>query len=510
MEINQMPVTASPANGEVIFDGGTLHVTAYGSGLIVYNPNYGFSAITTFQGTSSILNIDNNALFRTDGYNAGNLMGNLTVNGNPTSIFKVSGLAGGGTSNTSGTGSVDFSGGNVQFTPTDGAFLLPQDGAFSLHLNGTAADELLFSGCPNSSINGNLYFNDDPGSSAVAIDGAIVDNTPTPFASAWEVGGTGLTSWNGTVFKESTQAVPGGGGPFTTGTVIFNRCAAAPVNVAAGSLLQVDAGTVIATGGTDPFTDNSTGVTHGNHITVINNAALEVLDVNSTIQTINGTGTLTVGDGVTTNTLHLATGGGQSSQNVLSIVGSSSLDINNNHMFINYGGGPDPINSIADWIISGYAGGAWNGPGIMSTMAQSNPSYGIGYADSADPGNPAGLAPGQIEIKYTLLGDANLDSKVNGTDFNLMAANFNDAVTNGWDKGDFNYDGKVNGSDFVLLADNFNQFASQSAVAADDLAALEAFAAANGISLANVPEPASAAMMVVAGLGILRRRRRSR
>ena len=136
-------------------------------------------------------------------------------------------------------------------------------------------------------------------------------------------------------------------------------------------------------------------------------------------------------------------------------------------------------------------------------------SYGIGYADSADPGNPAGLASGQIEIMYTLLGDANLDGKVNGTDFNLMATNFNQAVTNGWDEGDFNYDGKVNGSDFVLLADNFNQFASQSAVSAADLAALDSFAAANGISLANVPEPMSAAMMVMAGLGMLRRRRRS-
>jgi hypothetical protein len=110
---------------------------------------------------------------------------------------------------------------------------------------------------------------------------------------------------------------------------------------------------------------------------------------------------------------------------------------------------------------------------------------------------------------YTLLGDANLDGKVNGTDFNLMAANFNQSVTNGWDKGDFNYDGKVNGSDFVLLADNFNQFASQSAVSATDLAALDSFAAANGISLANVPEPASAGMLLLAGAGFLYHRRRS-
>jgi len=76
-----------------------------------------------------------------------------------------------------------------------------------------------------------------------------------------------------------------------------------------------------------------------------------------------------------------------------------------------------------------------------------------------------------------------------------MATNFNQAVSAGWDKGDFNYDGKVNGNDFVLLASNFNQFASQSDVSSADLAALDLFAAANGISLANVPEPVSSAMV---------------
>src|ERR1700677_2610961 len=110
----------------------------------------------------------------------------------------------------------------------------------------------------------------------------------------------------------------------------------------------------------------------------------------------------------------------------------------------------------------------------MSSTAQTNSgSYGIGYADSADLGNPANLASGTIEIMYTLLGDANLDGKVNGIDFNLLATNFNQAVTDGWDKGDFNYDGKVNGIDFNLLAENFNQFASQSAVSSADLAAVD-------------------------------------
>ena len=122
--------------------------------------------------------------------------------------------------------------------------------------------------------------------------------------------------------------------------------------------------------------------------------------------------------------------------------------------------------------------------------------------------NPANLSAGVIEILYTLLGDANLDGKVNGTDFNILAANFNTGGDS-WDQGDFTYDGKVNGSDFNLLAANFNQGATQSALGVADASALSSFAAANGIGVTGVPEPASAAMMVMAGLGIFRRGRRS-
>jgi autotransporter-associated beta strand protein len=191
----------------------------------------------------------------------------------------------------------------------------------------------------------------------------------------------------------------------------------------------------------------------------------------------------------------------------LAITGNGTLDINNNHIIIDYTAGHDPISSIAALIKSGYASGAWTGPGIMSTYAQTNSSYGIGYADAADSGDPAGLSSGQIEIMYTLLGDANLDGKVNGSDFTLMATNFNDSVTNGWDEGDFNYSGTVNGDDFVLLASNFNDFASQSAISAADLSALDSFATANGISLTSVPEPASLSVIFLGAAGLLARRR---
>ncbi|MGD0137345.1 MAG: autotransporter-associated beta strand repeat-containing protein, partial [Tepidisphaeraceae bacterium] len=193
----------------------------------------------------------------------------------------------------------------------------------------------------------------------------------------------------------------------------------------------------------------------------------------------SGTGTLTLGTAlsvgsmsITAGTLHLATGvsGGSgpavtSAINLasLSITGSSVLDINNDHVIITYGA-TDPITTIAGYIASGYNGGNWNGPGIISSVALTNASgllYGVGYADGND-NVVAGLASGQIEVAYTLLGDANLDGLVNGSDFNILAANFNQSIT-GWDQGDFNYDGLVNASDFNVLAANFNQGVSGAA-----------------------------------------------
>ena len=265
-------------------------------------------------------------------------------------------------------------------------------------------------------------------------------------------------------------------------------------NVAAGANLVIGNPLTINSG--DSLTQSGSGtVTYQSIITVLSGGAIAFANSTHAHElNLASTATATVSAPVLT---------------VDSLSNLGTVNIENNAVVINYGSGADPISSIVSQIISGFNGGTWTGTGITSANAQGNSaSYGIGYADSADPGNPAGLSAGQIEIKYTLLGDANLDGKVNGTDFNLMATNFNQAVANGWDKGDFNYDNKVNGSDFVLLANNFNQFASQSGVSAADMAALDSFAAANGITLSNVPEPASIGLLALTATGILARRRR--
>ncbi len=186
----------------------------------------------------------------------------------------------------------------------------------------------------------------------------------------------------------------------------------------------------------------------------------------------------------------------------LSIAGGQ-LDITNNRLFIDYGTGPDPIASIEQWIKNGYYG--LSGPSIISSDISADDlasglSYGIGYADGAD-GLVAGLPSGEIEIMFTLLGDANLDGTVNSEDFTQFSEHLGQSGMM-WDDGDFNYDGTVNAEDFTLFSANLGQSATLAAQAG----ALEL---ANGFSVANVPEPMSAGMMVVAGLGILRRRRQS-
>ncbi len=186
----------------------------------------------------------------------------------------------------------------------------------------------------------------------------------------------------------------------------------------------------------------------------------------------------------------------------LSITGSGVLDIGNNRIIVDYSSpATDPIASINSWIKNGFYDLA--GPQIISSDIAADDlasglSYGIGYADGAD-GAVAGLPSGEIEVMFTLLGDANLDGIVNSEDFTPFSANV--GKNGSWDNGDFNYDGTVNSEDFTPFSANLGQSATLAAAAG----VLEG---ANGLSLANVPEPASIGLMALGAVGVLARRRR--
>jgi autotransporter-associated beta strand protein len=103
----------------------------------------------------------------------------------------------------------------------------------------------------------------------------------------------------------------------------------------------------------------------------------------------------------------------------------------------------------------------------------------LGYANAGG---------GNVEIRYTLPGDADLNGIVNTSDFMTLASNFA-AATPFWAEGDFNNDGVVNALDFNALASNFG--ASLSAPALSTL----------------VPEPGLIGVLTSMSFICVRRRR---
>jgi hypothetical protein len=61
-----------------------------------------------------------------------------------------------------------------------------------------------------------------------------------------------------------------------------------------------------------------------------------------------------------------------------------------------------------------------------------------------------------VLVKYTYYGDANLDGKVDGSDYSRIDNAALNHLT-GWSNGDFNYDGVIDGSDYTLIDNAFNR-----------------------------------------------------
>jgi hypothetical protein len=181
-----------------------------------------------------------------------------------------------------------------------------------------------------------------------------------------------------------------------------------------------------------------------------------------------------------------------------------TLNVNNNDMIVH---SSSSLSSVTSQLTSGFAGGAWTGVGIDSALAASDSSHlhALGVMPIAAAGTFDGksVAQGDVVVKYTYYGDANLDGKVDGTDYSRIDSGYM-TQAKGWLNGDFNYDGVVDGSDYTLIDNAFNQQSSQ---ISSELA-VSTSEIAGGLSTSAVPEPTTLGLAGLAAVGVLAKRRR--
>src|SRR5205807_2798786 len=115
-------------------------------------------------------------------------------------------------------------------------------------------------------------------------------------------------------------------------------------------------------------------------------------------------------------------------------------------------------------------------------------------------------------VMYTYGGDANLDGKIDISDYGRIDFNI-PLHTSGWFNGDFNYDGKIDISDYGIIDFNIGiqgpPFSSAGA-ATPSGASLASLAGVAGVAgVASVPEPlAVVPLFMLGGAAHIRRRRR--
>jgi hypothetical protein len=227
----------------------------------------------------------------------------------------------------------------------------------------------------------------------------------------------------------------------------------------------------------------------------------------------NGTASLNIPGGSLTVAPRLTGNPTATPLAALSITAGGKLDLANNDLVIHNG----DLSSVTALIKTGFNGGKWNGSGIASSTAASDAMHltTLGVIQQSGNGSFDGqsVIAGDVLVKYTYYGDADLSGKVDGTDYSLIDHGFNTPGASGWINGDFNYDGKIDGSDYSLIDNAFNMQTTSLAAPANLIATATAEIAAPSAEAAApaVPEPGSLAPLALGGgICLAARRRRAR
>ena len=233
--------------------------------------------------------------------------------------------------------------------------------------------------------------------------------------------------------------------------------------------------------------------------------------------TLTNVRTGTAGVAVDSGTLKIAPNGtaaGASNVNTLAIGPTARLDLTDNKLVTNtpvgtFSGGA--YNGVQGEVARAYNFGAWDKPGLMTSMPDAGPLVGTTTIGVSNGAAVLFLAPGQTATwagqtvtdtstlaMYTYAGDMNFDGLVDGGDYGIIDNFFATPGSNGYANGDLNYDGVIDAGDYGIIDNTFSLQGPPLPTGAGGIA-----------GVAAVPEPTS--MLGTAGaIALLALRRRTR
>jgi hypothetical protein len=230
-----------------------------------------------------------------------------------------------------------------------------------------------------------------------------------------------------------------------------------------------------------------------------------------------GTAGLAV-DAGTLRTAPNATAAGASKMATLAIGPSARLDLTNNKLVTDtsvgtFSGGA--YNGVHGEVQRAYHSGAWDQPGLMTSMPEAGPTIGTTTIGVATAEQILFLAPtatgtwaGQSVnasttlAMYTYAGDLNFDGRVDAQDYGIIDNWVQFPGTSGYANGDINYDGVIDAADYGII-DNTIQLQGAPIPSG---AGVAASASLSGVTA--VPEPTWLAAGAIALLALRRRLRR--
>jgi fibronectin-binding autotransporter adhesin len=414
-----------------------------------------------------------------------------------------------------------FNGAGTGGTPVQSAFTTSPsaavtqsfDGlAFGFRNSGTSLDPIMdvsnvsvdfVSGTPVTEA-GTVDLNGNAATIGGLTGSGTLDNVSAGGSVTVTLDGAGASTFAGMIKNTSGHV----GVTLLSGTQVMagNNTYSGPTTISGGSLVAA------SPGGLSP---NSSIVNNSQLVIAAGTSSSPVVSGN-----ISGSGSLIIGSAGTAAYLQLGSGTHTSSVgwSGLSIGNTSTLDIANNTLDINYANpASDPVASVVSLLTSGYgAAGNWKGTaGILSSTAGNgslSPLLSVGYADgdnANDVSKVAGLTSNEVLIRYTLAGDANLDGQVNFNDLLIVAQDFNKTGED-WVGGNFIYSptGLVNFNDLLIVAQNFNKILSPAG--SSDVSVGGSIVSVPLGTDNQLPEPTAFSLVAIGAGGMLKRRRKSR